>query len=239
MNIIDPTIKAVRQGGPLEAQIEASGTAYVKEAIHLPSWIVEVSQGPCHNARLLERRFLGAGGHLVSRECAVLNADGGVSHVQTDHPFLNESCDAHAKPMDNGEGWRVKYHLERDGNVSEREETIRHPLLSLSALPWLIASQKDQLMSGQAVLMTYPVLKVQRSATVRLWLVPAEGLTQVLVSPTNPILQLIFGSTKVALNDDLTEWHGYEGLLDPRDRKANGRWRDVLGRIEFEDPIKL
>jgi hypothetical protein len=214
------------------------GAAWLTHAVHLPSWAVEVRCERKAEDLWIERRFVGASNAIISREVATLTPGGHLGMIDAAQRHLDEATSARFVPEEAG-GWTIVYHLIRGEAVTERSERVVHPPLSLATLPWQIAAQRRALLAGKAVRMTYPVLKVQRSATVRLAYAATGDGAQVSVTPVNPLLRVLFGATVLSFDADLTEWRGYAGLLDPRDRKRSGRWRDYLGRITLDKPMNL
>ena len=129
----------------------------------------------------------------------------------------------------------------RTGGVSrERSLTLPHAAATLGSMPLLIAQQWTTLMRGRPVLASYLVLKVQRAATVRLRRESTvAGQTVVAVTPTNLLLRALFGSTRYVFETDTPRLLRIEGLLDPRDLKPNGRWREYRGTIAFGTALDL
>lgn len=125
----------------------------------------------------------------------------------------------------------------------ERGLDLPHPAVTLAAMPLFIAQHWQALRHGEERLASYLVLKVQRAASVRVQRTtqrrPDPNRWVVGVTPTNPLLRWIFGSTLYELHPDRPELLAIDGLLDPRDLKPNGRWREYLGRVEFVEPVDL
>jgi hypothetical protein len=127
------------------------------------------------------------------------------------------------------------------GGRRERELVLPHPAVTLGSLPLFIAQHWAELVDGQSIAASYLVLKVQRAARVQLART-SDGSARELViaaTPANPLLRWIFGSTLCVFTPDAPRLLRIEGLLDPRDLKANGRWREYLGSIEFDQPLDL
>ena len=122
-----------------------------------------------------------------------------------------------------------------------RQLVLPHAAVTLASLPFLIAQHWSALAQGDALPASYLVLKVQRAATVRLQRVgPATGNELIIAAtPANPVLRWIFGSTRCVFDADAPRLRRIEGLLDPRDLKPNGRWREYLGTLEFAQPLDL
>lgn len=164
----------------------------------------------------------------------------GLQHTEAIQITLAETAQART------EGNRVETLLtspRTNGVLRERCLDLPYPAVTLAAMPLFIAQHWDALRAGESKLASYLVLKVQRAATVRVQRKVAKGLSDqhwvVGVTPTNPLLRWLFGSTLYELNTDPPELLAIDGLLDPRDLKPNGRWREYLGRIEFAKPVDL
>jgi len=164
----------------------------------------------------------------------------GLQHTEATQTTLAETAQAHT------EGNRVKTLLTSSRtNAIQRERwfDLPHPAVTLAAMPLFIAQHWDALRAGESKLASYLVLKVQRAATVRVQRTVAEDFSGkhwvVGATPTNPLLRWIFGSTLYEMHPDRPELLAIDGLLDPRDLKPSGRWREYLGRIEFTEPVDL
>lgn len=164
----------------------------------------------------------------------------GLLQVEATQPTLAETALARM------EGSRVQTLLtSHQTNALPRERwlDLPYPAVTLSAMPLFIAQHWEALRVGETRLASYLVLKVQRAATVRVERAESRGAAGnrlvVGVTPTNPLLRWIFGSTLYELHSERPELLAIDGLLDPRDLKPNGRWREYLGRIEFAGPVDL
>lgn len=216
----------------------ADGLAYLDgHASRRPVWAVSLSAGHEAGGVMLARRFRGIG--PVSEEVARWDRAAGLCRLEARQPHLGEEASATVEAAGTGL-WRVRYALARDGQVREGVERVSLPLVSLAALPLFAAGQAAALLAGRVVKARFPVLKVMRSATVALRASRAAGQgVEVAVTPTNPLLRLLFGTTTYAFTADMGALTGYRGLLDPRDRKADGRWHEYLGRVELDRPLPL
>lgn len=188
-----------------------------------------------------ERVWTAVGSETVALERAQKYA--GSVHVSTELPTLNEYAAADCEDSSDTSGAQVMTRLSStrtNGEVRKRDLDIAHPLVTLATLPLFIAENWQRLLSGQAIPASYLVLKVQRAATVDLRWVPnhTQG-AHVAVTPRNWLLRAIFGSTRLYTQGNQPVFLRQEGLLDPRDLRPNGRWKEYLGTLEFETPWDL
>lgn len=125
----------------------------------------------------------------------------------------------------------------------QRELTTPFEPVTLSSMPFVIAKYWEELLVGHAKFTSYLVLKVQRTAVLKIQLAKDEKTDRFIkieVIPTNLILKMLFGKTVFTFVNDTTPYLvSVDGLLDPRDRKHNGRWHEYLGLIEFSEPWDL
>lgn len=167
----------------------------------------------------------------------------GSFHVSTELPTLDEyaAADIHeVQAWPKGEVITRLSNRRTGGRVRERALTVSHPLVTLGSLPLFVANRWEELIRGESLCASYIVLKVQRAATVDLTWLPEHPLgAHVAVTPRNWLLRAIFGSTRLFTLGDLPIFLRQEGLLDPRDLRANGRWKEYLGVLEFEHPWDL
>ena len=188
-----------------------------------------------------ERVWTAVGSDTVALERA--QKYGGYLHISTELPNLNEYAAADSDVGSCMSGTEVITRLSSnrtDGVVHQRDLEIAHPLVTLATLPLFVAKNWERLLNGETMAASYLVLKVQRAATVDLRWVPnhSQG-AHVVVTPRNWLLRAIFGSTRVYTQDDQPIFLRQEGLLDPRDLRPNGRWKEYLGTLEFETPWDL
>jgi hypothetical protein len=190
---------------------------------------------------VLQRRWFGCGPACVSDETVHWQA--GLLASRGELTSLAEQTQATVQ------GRQVQTVLSSHrtgGQPRERAWAVPHAPVTLASLPLFIGQHWPALVAGQRLHASYLVLKVQRSATVRVQREDdgADGTLCLAVTPVNPLLRLLFGSTRfhfaaAAAGTTVPRLWAIEGLLDPRDRAPRGRWREYLGRIEFEAPVDL
>lgn len=124
-----------------------------------------------------------------------------------------------------------------------RELSIPYEPVTLSSMPFIIAKYWKELRAGHTKFASYLVLKVQRAAVLKIQLAKGtktDRFVNVEVIPTNFILKMLFGKTVFTfINGPSPHLVSIDGLLDPRDRKHNGRWHEYFGLIEFSEPWDL
>ena len=188
-----------------------------------------------------ERSWYAVGPDMVALERAQKHA--GTLHVSTELPILREYAAADIADETSSFHAKVVTRLSSDrtgGQVRERELNLPHPLVTLATLPLFITENWDRLMLAETIAASYLVLKVQRAATVDVrWLPHHPHGSHVAVTPRNWLLRAIFGSTRLFTLGDQPIFLRQEGLLDPRDLRSNGRWKEYLGVLQFEHPWDL
>jgi hypothetical protein len=165
----------------------------------------------------------------------------GTLNVSLSLPSLNESSSAVAEEQ--GHCTTTLASHKTGGSLRKRELQLPHAAVTLGTMPFFIASQWATLMYGRSLKASYLVLKVQRAATVRVEkavdYARNKGEVAIAVTPVNFLLKLFFGSTYFVFAADSPKLIRIDGLLDPRDKKPNGRWHEYMGVIEYEDPVDL
>ncbi|NGX16367.1 hypothetical protein [Wenzhouxiangella sp. XN24] len=219
--------------------IRTNGHAYLgNHRSRRPIWSVELSAATDATEAQATRRFFGIGGATVSEEISVLSPEGSLLQVTAHQPYLEEEAFAHIRSAENGQS-TIHYRLSVNGMLRERTERVRLPVVTLSFLPLFAGLHAAELLAGRMIKARFPVLKVMRSATVVLRAHRTPGGADVQVTPTSPLLRLLFGTTVYRFDAGLAVLLGYRGLLDPRDRKHNGRWHEYLGSIDLARPLPL
>ncbi len=231
-------LQALAGGTHAPATATAEGHAFLRDhASRRAVWLVRLSLEPAGEGLRCGRRFIGVDGALASEELADWSPAHGLTRVHARQPHLEEEATATIEAT--GRGWEIRYGLTRGGDRRQRTERVGHPVVSLASLPLFAAAHSSALTAGMVVKARFPVLKVMRSATVNVRALPRDGRVDVVVTPVNPVLRLLFGSTVCRFDAGLTALVGYDGVLDPRDAKPNGRWHEYLGTIEMARPLAL
>jgi hypothetical protein len=183
----------------------------------------------------LQRQWLGVAAQTVATEA--VHWQDGLRQVDAEQVSLSETTQAH---IDGQRALTLLSSPRTDMKPRERALVLPHAPVTLAAMPLFIAQHWQALQAGDRLRASYLVLKVQRAATVTVQRVPApQGQTHISVSPTNPLLRAIFGSTRYEFEDQRPALLAVDGLLDPRDLRPSGRWREYLGRIEFSAAVGL
>jgi hypothetical protein len=188
-----------------------------------------------------ERVWTAVGSDIVALEQTQKHA--GALHIKTELPNLNEYASAEIAVDHSASRAEVFTRLSSDrtrGQLSERKLDISYPLATLGTLPLFVAENWGRLLGGEAIAASYLVLKVQRTATMDLrWFPKHPQGAHVAATPRNWLLRAIFGSTRLYTQGNQPVFLRQEGLLDPRDLRPNGRWKEYLGTLEFETPWDL
>lgn len=122
----------------------------------------------------------------------------------------------------------------------ERRRALPRRGFTLASAPLEIAAAWPRLLRGERLRRQFLVLKVQRHAAVDLEaLAVGEREVAVALTPVAWPLRWLFGRTEFHFPRDVVALVAIDGPLDPRDRRRNGRWREYLGRIEFDTPVAL
>lgn len=188
-----------------------------------------------------ERSWSAVGPEMIALERAQRHTS--TLHISTELPSLQEYAAAEIADGTSSSHSEVITRLSSGrtgGQMREREFKLPHPLVTLTTLPLFIAENWNSLLRGEIIAASYLVLKVQRAATVDLQWVPNDPRgAHVAVTPRNWLLRAIFGSTRLYTQGKQAIFLWQEGLLDPRDLKHGGRWKEYLGVLEFQTPWDL
>jgi hypothetical protein len=185
----------------------------------------------------IERRWYAAGRDALCEERATWDCGHGLREVDTTAPSLQE----HVSAQWDGRAFATTLSSRRTGQ-QPRHRMLAPPCeaLTLATAPLAIAAAWPQLQAGEVLRRSYLILKVQRYAEVSLRMLHGEPETAVVeVRPTAWPLRLLFGSTRYVFAIEGLRLLRVDGLLDPRDLRRNGRWREYLGEIVFERPTSF
>ncbi|MFM2044624.1 MAG: hypothetical protein RLY86_3200 [Pseudomonadota bacterium] len=226
---------------PPAPDARSEGQAFLRgHASRRPVWAVELAAGAGKEGVHMTRRFRGIADMAVAEERATLSPDGRLLRVAAAQPHLGEEAEAAVTDLSGpADGAVIRYRLGVEGQVREQVERVGLPVVTLSSLPVFAAAHGAELLAGRVLRARFPVLKVMRSATVTLRADRDGADTMVRVAPTNPLLRLLFGTTVYRFDAGMTALTGYAGVLDPRDRKPNGRWHEYRGHIALVRPLPL
>lgn len=225
----------------LNAQTAAEGLAFDRALRNRrPVFGLRQTLAPEGTGWRSERTWTGIGPEAIARETVLW--DQGLRSVQTEQHSLGEVARADVLGLEGGR-YRLRTTLRSDrtrGQTRESTLDLPHPPVTLASLPLFVAAHWNRLAAGETLRASYLVLKVQRAATVSLALERGEaGASEVRVTPDNWLLRAIFGSTVLHMADNRPVLTRLDGLLDPRDLRPGGRWREYLGTIEWQRPWDL
>ncbi len=188
------------------------------------------------------RRWTGVGDELLTEETVHWCARQGLLKTLAHSPSMGERLEAVRRT--DGDASRIRLDTLRVAAAGtepvHRTLALSHAPLTLASAPLEIAASWSELLKGQRLRRRFLVLKVQRHAAVELRMLQTDGRRVVVeVTPVAWPLRWLFGSTHYHFDRAALALDAIDGLLDPRDRRGNGRWREYLGRIEFATPVPL
>lgn len=220
--------------------LEARAYAFDRRhASKRPLWQTSFSFHREGDVVLCERRTVGFDQALICEESASYSLkEGFVTQARSYHPYLDEQAALTVRRVDEGR-YEAQYDLAVQGAVSRRVEQVFAPLIPVSAMPIYAVHHRDALRRQGAQIIRYPVLKVKRSAAIRIKIGETSGCSEVLATPTNLLLRALFGTTSFRFDAGMDLFQSYNGVLDPRDRRRNGRWFEYRGSIELPEGLAL
>lgn len=190
----------------------------------------------------LSRQWWGIDDEPLSHEEAHWDAHDGLAQTTATSPSMGETLLAQRIPgVDEA---RVTYQTRRTSGPQaspiERRLEVPQRAFTLASAPLEIAASWDALLAGKRFLRRFLVLKVQRHAAVEFEAVSiSERHVVVALTPVAWPLRWLFGRTLFHFDRTSISLTAIDGLLDPRDRRRNGRWYEYLGRIEFATSVAL
>ena len=141
-----------------------------------------------------------------------------------------------------GETLEVTLRSHRTGGRDRSKRlTSRRPVATPGSLPLLIASVWPDLRAGRTIEADYLIVKLPWITPVsirRVW-TGAPGVLRAAVVPSNPMLRLLFGAAHYDFDAQGVRLLNIEGVLDPRDLKRRGGWREYRGVIGYDAPLDL
>lgn len=188
----------------------------------------------------LTRRWSGIADEVLCEEQVRWHPTHGLLETVAFSPSMGERLDAR-RVMDAAMGTPV-FATRRvsgsDAPTIDRQLTLPRRGFTLASAPLEIASAWSALLRGERLRRQFLVLKVQRHAAVDLEAIAMDDQNvAIALTPVSWPLRWLFGRTVFHFRRDGIALCSIDGLLDPRDRRRNGRWHEYLGRVAFETPI--
>lgn len=190
----------------------------------------------------LFRHWHGVTAELVCQESVHWDTCHGLLAMTSHSPSLGETLSARRSDSLSNKALVLETHRVSTHGAQpvHRRLEVRRRAFTLASAPLEIASAWPDLMQGKRIRRQYLVLKVQRHAAVDFSLHSSDsGHVEIALTPVSLPLRVLFGRTIYRFIRDSVALESIDGLLDPRDRKRNGRWHEYLGRIEFASPVEL
>lgn len=123
-------------------------------------------------------------------------------------------------------------HSQRTSNMH-----INKLLVTLLSMPLEIVKNWERLKSGESFDRSYAVLKVQNHTGVRFKMHDDNQQIVVSVTPINPVFRYIFGSLKFVFEQGRPLLKEIFGLIEPRDHKVNGKYKEHIAFFRFDTPL--
>ena len=165
----------------------------------------------------------------------------GLTHAEAYSPSMGERLSARHAGEDAGRAVYDSTRIPRQGaGPLERRLRVAERAFTLASAPLEIAAAWPALLRGARVRRRFLVLKVQRHAAVDMRLLREDAThVEIALTPAALPLRWLFGRTVYRIRRHGIALETIDGLLDPRDRRHDGRWHEYLGRIEFATPVVL
>ncbi|MCZ8318819.1 MAG: hypothetical protein O9303_08400 [Silanimonas sp.] len=190
----------------------------------------------------LSRRWTAVADELLCEERVRWNARDGLLESVSISPSMGERLEARRAPDSPREAPTLETSRVPGANLPSMERRLSLPRrgFTLASAPLEIAASWPALLRGERLRRQYLVLKVQRHAAVDLQAIEINDRSvTVALTPVALPLRWLFGRTLFHFRRSDVGLHAIDGLLDPRDRKPNGRWHEYLGRVEFLKPVSF
>ena len=182
------------------------------------------------------RKWFAVGQDPVATETLAWAVANGLHRLEMAQPSLNETGLLFHK---SGEGEFVlnspKTHLQRKTKTNR----FSHEPASLLSIPCEVAKRWDALKAGEVFYFDYVVLKVQAHTKIKVQARGENNLLVVKVTPAAWFWRLVFGSTRFYFDKDKPELRKITGLIEPRDKKHNGKYKEYLANVELEQGLDL
>ena len=202
-----------------------------------PSFSMEMTlQQDEHQIVSCERNWYCIGEEPISREELVWSKQCGLHRIAMHNKSLEES----GQLTHSGGVGEFSLRSKKTDCVDKIKPTrFNHSPTSLLSLPFETAKHWHSLKQGKSLVFDYSVLKVQAHTRVRLNTFIDDDFLIAKITPVSYFWRLIFGSSYMYFDKDIPILHKIDGLIEPRDKKPNGRYKEYLASMEFSNPIDL
>lgn len=217
--------------------ITATGKAYDASYQSMrPIFSCEISYQKINDRIVVKRVWSGVASEIVAKETLVWSERDGLLRASMCQHYLREEGALERN------GNKVRFVLsshKTQYNQKVCNMRIDKLLVTLLSMPLEIVRNWEQLKAGRSFDRSYVVLKVQNHTGVRFKMDDGNHQSIVSVTPLNPVWRYIFGPLKFVFEKDKPLLKEICGLIEPRDHKMNGKYKEYVGFFRFDTPLDL
>lgn len=183
-----------------------------------------------------ERDWYGVGSDVIARETLTWSKQHGLQKITMHNNSLNETGQL---THHDGVG-EFLLCSEKTHHIDKVKSThFKYNPASLLSLPFETAKHWHELKQGKKLTFDYSVLKAQAHTGILLQASNEHDFFVVKFTPISLFWRLIFGSSYMYFDKEKPILHKIDGLIEPRDRKPNGRYKEYLASMAFSTPLDL
>ncbi len=215
--------------------ITATGKAYDTGYQSMrPIFSSEISYQKINESVVGTRVWSGVTGEAVAKEMLVWSERDGLLRASMCQHYLREEGELER------DGNKVQFMLsshKTQYNQRTCNMRINKLLVTLLSMPLEIVRNWEQLKAGESFDRSYAVLKAQNHTGVRFKMDDDNHQSIVCVTPLNPVFRFIFGSLKFVFEPGRPLLKEIFGLIEPRDHKVNGKYKEHIAFFRFDTPL--
>jgi len=220
-----------------DTEIIVTGKAYdVSYQSLRPIFSATISYQKISDKIIAKRVWSGIGSEPVAQETLVWSEQSGLLSAGMCQHYLHEEAEIEKNANE------LRFLLSSHRTEYNHKILIKYVekiVVTLLSMPLEIVKHWEQLIAGEPFDCSYAVMKVQNHTAVSVKMESDSLQSVVSVTPRNPVWRYIFGSMKFVFEKNRPLLKEIHGLIEPRDHKKNGKYKEYVGTLMLDTPLDI